>query len=484
MAQPTVKSLSGSLGIHLAPAGSEALPDTPITAVHISELLDPSPYLTGGELLLTTGITLPRSRMACRRYVTTLQRSGVSAVGIGLGPVHQEVPAQLASVCAELSFPLLVVPVATPFLTVTKAYWRALSRSSEQHLKDAIAAHRMLVDAAASPDPAASVLRLLARWLAGWAATLDQNGTLDQVHPAGFSDAAQVMQTEVKRLEVAGVHSVASFAAAGSVVVLYPLAVDARIVGYLAVGTREQLNPSQRTVVLTACGLLSLDAMRATGEESADAARRESVATLLEDGYSEAAMRLASRSGVPVMTREVRVLSLAARDVQDVGEAVRRWCKSALGVTESRTTQWFIIPFSHPPLDGLIEGALSVDPATRGVLSELVRTDHIGAVRARQAQSLTRVKPGAIVVPPVAGSFDEISGRLDRLGEAGPQLMQAAGAYLRARGQWEQASRDTGTHRNTLRYRIDRVRDLLDLDLDDPDVAARLWLLMRERGLQ
>jgi hypothetical protein len=65
--------------------------------------------------------------------------------------------------------------------------------------------------------------------------------------------------------------------------------------------------------VLTACGLLSLDAMRATGEESADAARRQSVATLLEDGYTEAAMRLASRSGIPVMTREVRVLSRLVR---------------------------------------------------------------------------------------------------------------------------------------------------------------------------
>jgi purine catabolism regulator len=166
--------------------------------------------------------------MACRRYVTTLQRSGVSAVGIGLGPVHQEVPSPAR------------VRLRGAFISLARCAGRhcvphrdqgvllALSRSSEQHLKDAIAAHRMLVDAAALSDPAASVLRLLARWLPGWAATLDGNGTLDQVHPAGFGDAAQVMQTEVKRLEVAGVHSVASFAAAGSVVVLYPLAVDAQ----------------------------------------------------------------------------------------------------------------------------------------------------------------------------------------------------------------------------------------------------------------
>jgi purine catabolism regulator len=37
-------------------------------------------------------------------------------------------------------------------------------------------------------------------------------------------------------------------------------------------------------------------------------------------------------------------------------------------------------------------------------------------------------------------------------------------------------------HRNTLRYRLSRAREALGLDIDDPDIAARLWLLMRERG--
>ena len=32
--------------------------DSPITWVHVSELADPTPFLTGGELLLTTGITV------------------------------------------------------------------------------------------------------------------------------------------------------------------------------------------------------------------------------------------------------------------------------------------------------------------------------------------------------------------------------------------------------------------------------------------
>ena len=44
------------------------------------------------------------------------------------------------------------------------------------------------------------------------------------------------------------------------------------------------------------------------------------------------------------------------------------------------------------------------------------------------------------------------------------------------------ASRDLGVHRNTLRYRLSRARDALGVDIEDPDIAARLSLLMRERG--
>jgi sugar diacid utilization regulator len=42
--------------------------------------------------------------------------------------------------------------------------------------------------------------------------------------------------------------------------------------------------------------------------------------------------------------------------------------------------------------------------------------------------------------------------------------------------------RDLGVHRNTLRYRLLRAGEALGVDVDDPDIAARLWLLMRERG--
>jgi purine catabolism regulator len=55
--------------------------------------------------------------------------------------------------------------------------------------------------------------------------------------------------------------------------------------------------------------------------------------------------------------------------------------------------------------------------------------------------------------------------------------------YLRHRGRWENAARDLGIHRNTLRHRIGVASRVLGADLNDPDVASRLWLALRAAGL-
>jgi len=56
-------------------------------------------------------------------------------------------------------------------------------------------------------------------------------------------------------------------------------------------------------------------------------------------------------------------------------------------------------------------------------------------------------------------------------------------AYLRHRGHWEAAANELGVHRNTLRHRIGTSMRVMDVDLDDPDVASTVWLALRARGL-
>src|SRR3954470_16687898 len=55
--------------------------------VHISELEDPTPWLSGGELLLTTGMALEDPERQ-RAYVRRLAGHGLAGLGLGTGFSH------------------------------------------------------------------------------------------------------------------------------------------------------------------------------------------------------------------------------------------------------------------------------------------------------------------------------------------------------------------------------------------------------------
>jgi purine catabolism regulator len=484
MSTPTVASLCAALDQHLAPYDGFTAPATEVTGVHISELLEPGTYLSGGELLLSTGLALPQNVIGCRKYVGRLIEAGVSALAFGLGPVYQEVPETLVAACRDADLTLLVVPVPTPFLTVSRAYWAAQSRSTEQRLNEAVAAHRALVDAAASTDPVSAILRRLAHIVDGWAALLTTQGVVDQIHPPTLDEDVEALQTEVKRLEGAGVHSSASFSTADHVVVIYPLAVADRIVGYLAAGSPQQIESARRRVVLTAVGLLSLEALRDQRSESASDATRRCIALLVDLGHVTAARLLAAKAGAPVPRQEVVVAAVRGRESGELVRTFQQWCTDALAVMVDRTTAWLVLPDDHPGLDELEERMREQHPDASTAISELVAVSSAGPVRARLQRRLASLKPGQFLLPRPASTEGAPARAVDRFAaEASTELVDALVAFLRCRGHWENASAALGLHRNTLRYRVARARDLLDTDLDDPDVFAEVWLALRARGL-
>ncbi|MEZ0075399.1 PucR family transcriptional regulator ligand-binding domain-containing protein [Planotetraspora sp. GP83] len=486
MPVPTVASLCHRLGADLAPAPGFSAPLVGISAVHISELLDPTGYLSGGELLLTTGLTLPKNKIGCERYVGRLKEAGLSALAIGLGPVHAAPPAALVAACQRLDLTLLTVPAPTPFQRITKAYWAEVSRSAEQQLKDVLAIQRALVEAAASADPVAGVLRTLARSLDGWSATFSPSGEVEHVHPPGMAEEAERVRAELRRLEGAGVHSAASFSAAATAMIVLPLAVGERVAGYLAVGTARALDPNRRRAVLTAAALLSIDTVRRQRDESAADAAQRCVALLVDLGFVDAAHRLAPKVDAPMPPDDGRVLVVHCRDSDEAASAVRHWWPDVLAVREDRHSAWFLVPAGHPSLERLDGLLAALDPSTIAVVSDVVRADQVRTVRQALTRQLRGLPPGGRNLIAGAGSpYDQrLVDRLNRsLGELPDPLIEGLTAYLRHRGQWEQASRSLGVHRNTLRHRLERCRAVLGLDVDDPDVSAELWLLLRRRGI-
>ena len=94
----TVRDLVQELKLPVR-AGEDGL-ELPVRWVHISELPDPTPWLSGGELLLTTGMQL-KDAISQRNFVERLAEHQLAGLGIGTGFRHQSVPEALVEAAAE-----------------------------------------------------------------------------------------------------------------------------------------------------------------------------------------------------------------------------------------------------------------------------------------------------------------------------------------------------------------------------------------------
>lgn len=107
---------------------------TPIAWVHGIELLDPTPYLDGGELVLTTGQRLPDDGAAITGYIQRLVNHGVAALGYDVGVHHSRIPSALIQACQQEGLTLLEVPEPTPFAAISRAGAQQLAQQEQAAL--------------------------------------------------------------------------------------------------------------------------------------------------------------------------------------------------------------------------------------------------------------------------------------------------------------------------------------------------------------
>ncbi|WP_182909255.1 PucR family transcriptional regulator [Microbispora sp. H13382] len=488
---PRLAELSRALGHDLRPVSAGPLPDRVVTGVHVSELTDPTPYLEGGELLLTTGMGLTGQAAQARSYTARLAEKGIAALGLGLGPIYREVPAVLAEACEAAGLPLLVVPDPTPFLLVARKYWSLLAEAGQEEADATLGAHRELVRAAAGPDPVSAVVRTLAGAVEGWAARLTPQGHIVEVWPSERRRVARQIAGVLARLRAAGPHSSATLPIDGDDVVVQPLSAQGRLTGFVAIGCPPPMRARDRQLVLAACSLLALRDERGRSHGRAARAARDAVARLLLLGYCDAARALAADLGMPAPPSRLRVLAVtgAAAAGSDLLDALEQTLPRGHGrilAAAGPGELWMLLADrNRPAVQAVVADFVAAGaPAARAVLSrELAVRDlalHLPALRAALARADGgSVRDLAADGRPFAGSPD----LEPLLSYARADLVGAVVAYLRHRGRWEDAARELSVHRNTLRHRIGTAAKVLGADLDDPDVASTVWLRLRERGL-
>ena len=122
------------LGLVLIAGGTGGSDEYPVQWVHVSDLSDPTPFLTPRTVILTTGsqFSTPLEREEAEHYVRRLHDAGTTALGVGVGLQWDRIPPALIDACEHLQLPLFRVPYDTPFIAVVRTAARLIE--AQAHL--------------------------------------------------------------------------------------------------------------------------------------------------------------------------------------------------------------------------------------------------------------------------------------------------------------------------------------------------------------
>ncbi|MEW1719114.1 PucR family transcriptional regulator [Streptomyces sp. NPDC093109] len=105
-----------------------------VSWAHVSELEDPTPWLLGAEMIMTTGLAVPRTAARQRAYLERLDDAGVCALALSaqlrVPPLHKA----FFAAAEERSMPVLEIPLAVPFVAVAQEVAAAVQEDSRQRL--------------------------------------------------------------------------------------------------------------------------------------------------------------------------------------------------------------------------------------------------------------------------------------------------------------------------------------------------------------
>ena len=518
----TVESLLENLGLEPAfELGDEA---HPIRWVHISELEDPTPFLSGGELLLTTGINLTGAAKQ-RRFVKLIAASGVTALGFGTGFDHDGLPDGLLDECERRDVALFEVPYAMPFIAITERAFTTLVNEQYGVLERGIEVHAKLEGLVLAERGLGAVMEAIAEAVGGAALLLDERGRELSRHPQerGLS-AAAVTSIRGEVADRAADSRRSLFVPEGgplagrAVAVPVPIGGDGPRGHWLIVARkRERIGDLERLLARQAAMVVALELMRERAVR--DTERRLAGDVLAEAvGGNLGADELRGRLAPFGIAGPVAVLLLdldvdpRPGDADALAEALAGFGAPSLVAVNTAAGRPLLCAIVEPgdaePVDVARSAREALTSGSRSVRAAVSRSTPIDALRrafheARCALEATALANGG--APDVAshrdlGAFtlllsiqddDALRTYADNLlapiedgeGEYGPELLRSLEAFIERNGQWERAARDLFCHRHTLRYRMRRVEELTGRDLGQAQDRIELWLALRAREL-
>ena len=514
----SVQSLLDELELELA-TGAEAV-SAPVRWVHVSELEDPTPWLSGGELMLTTGTSLDTAAKQ-RAFVRLLAESNLSGLGFGTGFSHAKLPKALVDEAGKRGFPLFEVPDSTPFIAVTEKAFVRLVNEPYDVLQRGIAVQRRLERLVLEERGLEEIAATISSAVGGTVAILDGRG--ERLAGRGFrrklsADAIAAVRREALAHATDGNPFVPSHPSLAGRALAHPVVSPGGgppQAWVVIVRDSGGLGDFERLILQQAVAVVALELMRRrvareterrlAGDVLAGALGGKMEASELQRRLEpfgigdEAAVLVFSLDGPAAATgaleralaadacpavvaphaagrRELlcAVVDAADRDPVDVA-ADARDALAAEGGTVRAAASRAAAPEGLRQSFHEARCALEATAFSDGAAPQVASWRDLGAftlLLSIQDEEALRLYCES-VLGPIEGGDEEYGG----------ELLRSLEAFIEQNGQWEKAARQVYCHRHTLRYRMRRVEELTGRDLSRAQDRIEFWLALRAREL-
>jgi purine catabolism regulator len=489
----------------------------PIRWVHPTELEDPTPWLSGGELVLTTGMRL-KSADVQREFVERLAAAQATGIGFGTGFDHSKVPAALVDAAQAAGLPVFEVPYELPFIAITEKAFTALVNRQYEVLQRTISIHRRLERLLLEERGLDELLRAISSTVGGAVAVLDLRG--EALASRAFQRPLPEDALEAVAEQTRG--RTAAFAPdhpdlAGRAIAL-PVLSGARggpQAWLVAVRDSGGFGDAERLTLEQSVTVVALELMR-------QRTMRDTERRLAGDVLDEALAGELDANELAARLRPFGVGSQAAVAVFSLADP--HAAEADLDRALATAGRGALVAPRQGLLCAVVEGD-GLDPvalagSARSALAERHGDVHAGVSRvapvtelrrsyheARCALEATALAPsngaGGTEVASYRdlGSFqlllslqdddalrlycDSVLGALEDggNGDYGDELLRSLEVFIEQNGQWERAARELFCHRHTLRYRIRRIEELTGRDLSSARDRIEFWLALRGREL-
>lgn len=496
------------LGLSLI-AGSDGA-DRSVEWAHSIELADPTPWLDGGELVMTTGLKIGPTASEQFDYVARLAHAGSVALAFDTGTTYKRVPAGILSAGDSLGLPILAVPPSTPFIAIARTVIEELTADQVRAVQRVVDQQENLTRATLKGGIPA-VVSTLARVLSGAIAVVSTESQILAAHGNSAATAVDYARsiaesarsTTGKRGQVGRV-----FVDHHGYCTVQSITVSRDVQAYFSVSCRDPLSASDRLLVAHAVSLVSIELGKpAKVADAEQRLRNVALAALIDigprldagvlryfgfDPDSQVVGFVLSNLG-PLITAEEQiaahftarstpylttqsdnqlVLLLPARDIGGTGSELRDTLAAHLQ-RPVRVGQGTAVP--------LAEAACSVRQASLAASSgsgpEHIAFENTGPVSHflgnQSLDDLQAIEHAAL------GALDVYDSRT----HGSSKLVGTLASFLEHNGERELAATSLGVHRHTMRNRMLKIAELTGYDLDSVHVRTELWLALKIREM-